>query len=58
MSEYVRVSDEKNARWHAMRHKINMGRLLEAEERARVARTIAQPDTCPHCGHALNPRSR
>lgn len=54
MSGYVRISDEKDARWHAIRHQITMDRLREKEERDRVARTIARPHLCPHCGHALD----
>lgn len=50
MNGYVRVSDEKTARWHQIRHQITMNRLREGEERNRVQRAINRPDRCPHCG--------
>jgi hypothetical protein len=57
MSRYVRISDEKNARWHEIQHRIRMDQLHELEERTRVLRTIACIDRCPHCGHAIAPQS-
>ena len=57
MSGYVRISDEKDARWHAIRHQIAMDRFREKEERDRIVRKIARPNICPHCGHALNSQS-
>jgi len=65
MKSYTRISDEKDARWHAIRHRIQMDRLrLDterlriAEERNRVAKSTAHPSVCSHCGHALNQGSQ
>jgi hypothetical protein len=55
MSGYVRISDEKDARWHAIQHRIRLDRLHELEERDRIRRKLAKPDSCPHCGHAIDP---
>jgi hypothetical protein len=64
MSRYGRISDEKNARWHEIQHRIRMNqlrhdaeRLKIVEERDRVMRAIACVDTCPHCGHSIALRS-
>jgi hypothetical protein len=56
MSGYVRISDEKDARWHTIQHRIRMDRLRELEERDRVMRKITRADLCPQCGHPLDPR--
>jgi hypothetical protein len=57
MSGYVRISDEKDARWHEIQHRIRMDHLRELEERSRVLRTIARADRCPRCGHAIGTQS-
>jgi hypothetical protein len=64
MSGHVRISDEKDARWHKIQHRIRMDhlrhdaeRLRIAEERDRVMRRIARADRCPHCGHTIDPQS-
>jgi hypothetical protein len=58
MNGYVRISDEKDARWHQIRHGIRMDRLREDAERNRVTRAITKPDRCPHCGHPLDTEHR
>ena len=64
MSGHIRISDEKDARWHEIQHRIRMDhlrheaeRLRIEEERDRVMRAIARTDRCPHCGHAIDPQS-
>jgi hypothetical protein len=54
MSRYVRISDEKDARWHAIRHQIAMDRLREREHRDQLARQRSRPDVCPQCGNTLD----
>ena len=61
MNTYIRISDEKDARWQAIRHRINMDRLRESadrlhetKDRETLARQRARPDYCPHCGHAFD----
>ena len=58
MSEHVRISDEKNARWDQIERQImtNHHRLLE--ERDRVVRKLRRPDRCPHCGEIIDAREQ
>jgi hypothetical protein len=53
MQRYVRISDEKTARWNEIWHRNRMNELREIEERDHIARKLRQPDRCPHCGHDL-----
>jgi hypothetical protein len=64
MSTYVRISDEKDARWYEIRNRIRMDhlrhdaeRLRIDEERDRVRRIMARADRCPRCGYAIDPQS-
>jgi hypothetical protein len=51
---YVRVSDEKDARWSEIQHRNRMNRLREEAEKIRIARMLKTIDRCPHCGHHLD----